>query len=94
MIEQVRGDLRLELDELLHQVREAGYAEVRLRKLFRFLDKGNKAAGTWRKLLEEWQRLGYPPDELFIIELPGERILLVWRKPDSVQDWAKQPAFP
>ncbi|HZU87912.1 MAG TPA: hypothetical protein VE993_01520 [Stellaceae bacterium] len=90
VIEPVRyRDLRSELDELLHQVREAGYAEIRLRKLFRFLGKGSRAKGTWHELLEEWQGLGYPAAELFIKELPGERILLIWGKPDPIQDWAK-----
>ena len=83
------GDLRFELEELLHQVREIGYSELHLRKLLRLLGKGSRAAGTWRKLLEGWQALGYPADELFVRELPSERILLIWRKPDLVQDWAK-----
>ncbi|HVH77361.1 MAG TPA: hypothetical protein VM755_20785 [Stellaceae bacterium] len=89
VIEQVReGELRFELAELLHQVHEAGYAQVHLRKLLRLLGKGSRAAGTWRKLVEAWEELGYEADELYCIELPGERILLIWRKPDRVRDWS------
>lgn len=83
------GNLRFELEELLHEVREAGYAEVHLLKLYRLLGKGNRAAGTWKKLLQEWQALGYKNDELYIRELPGDRLILIWRNPAPVKDWTK-----
>ena len=67
-----------ELHEILNEVADIGYAVIRISKMFRLLGKGNRAAGTWRALLDEWEesREGNERSKLNISEIPGDYILL------------------
>jgi hypothetical protein len=67
-----------ELSELLNDVHDKGYLVIYISKLWRLLGKGNRAAGTWKALLDAWEesRDGNERESLHIAELPGEYILL------------------
>jgi hypothetical protein len=77
-----------EIESLLYEVDYCGYVVIPLRKLYRLLNKGNKAAGTWRALLDVWEETGHERADLNIADLPGDRLLLTNVTLDSVTRWA------
>lgn len=76
------------LDEYLSEVIDCGSATVRLTQLYRYLRKGNRAAGTWKALLDAWEGLGQRRNDLMITELPNERLLLSRFRLERVTEWA------
>lgn len=79
-----------ELSELLNEVRDKGYLVIYIGKLWRLLDKGSRAAGTWKALLDSWEeaRENNQRKDLHIRELPGENILLSTEATEPVVVWA------
>jgi hypothetical protein len=67
-----------ELYELLNDVFDKGYVVIYIQKLFRLLGKGNRSQGTWKALLDAWEKAkeGNDRSSLYISELPGEYILI------------------
>jgi hypothetical protein len=81
-----------EMESLLYDVAYEGYSVLPLPKLYRLLAKGNRAAGTWKALLDIWEEIGQERWNLHIAELPGERLLLSKIKTERVGRWAgEQP---
>ena len=79
-----------ELEALLYEINYHGYVVVPLRKLYRLLGKGNRAAGTWRALLDAWEGIGNEREELFIAELPNEMLLISNTATEAVVKWAEE----
>jgi hypothetical protein len=79
-----------ELSELLNDVYDKGYLVIYISKLWRLLGKGNRAAGTWKALLDAWEesRDGNKREALHIAELPGEYILLSRLATEPAIVWA------
>jgi len=79
-----------ELYSLLNDVYDRGYVVIYISKLWRFLGKGSRAAGTWKALLDCWvdSRDGNKRSDLNICEMPGEYILLTTASTESVKVWA------
>lgn len=77
-----------ELESLLYGIDYSGFLLIPLRKLYRLLDKGNRAAGTWIALLEAWESIGGNAKELYIIELSDETLLLTKEPNERVHKWA------
>ena len=44
-----------ELKSLLYEIDDKGVVVIFLPKLLRLLDKGNRAAGTWKAFLDAWE---------------------------------------
>lgn len=79
-----------ELEALLYEINYHGYVVVPLRKLYRLLRKGNRAAGTWRALLDAWEGIENEREELFIAELPNEMLLISNAQTEAVVKWAEE----
>ncbi|RWP36290.1 hypothetical protein [Mesorhizobium sp.] len=79
-----------ELEVFLRDIETAGFGSIHLKKLLRILEKGNRAAGTWKSLLDAWEEIGQTRSNLFIAELPGETILVTSIRPDSAKLWANE----
>ena len=79
-----------ELEGILHDVADRGFAAVPLRKLLRLLEKGNRAAGTWRALLDAWEEIGQERNSLNIAELPAQVILLTTNATQTARSWADE----
>ena len=79
-----------ELSELLNEVFDRGFVVIYISKLWRLLGKGNRAAGTWRALLDAWEeaREDNEREDLHICELPGEYILLSKSATEKAVRWA------
>ena len=77
-----------ELESLLRTVADEGSATVPLKKLLRLLEKGNRAAGTWKALLYAWEDIDEDRANLHIAELPGQIILLSSKGTVPVALWA------
>jgi hypothetical protein len=77
-----------ELESILSDLQYAGIATISLRKLFRLLGKGNRAAGTWKSLLDAWEEAGGDRSSLHICQIPHEMILLSTVPTKAVTDWA------
>ena len=80
MPRQITKNERYELESLLYELDYQGFVVVPLRKLFRLLDKGNRAAGTWRALLDVWEEIEGNPDEIHGCELQNEMFLLTSKR--------------
>lgn len=46
-----------ELESVMYDIREQGFVFINRYKLWRLLDKGSGAAGTWKAFLDEWVEL-------------------------------------
>jgi hypothetical protein len=79
-----------ELEVFLRDVETVGFGSIHLKKLLRILEKGNRAAGTWKALLDAWEEIGQARASLYITELPGETILVVNNRPVTVKSWANE----
>jgi len=77
-----------ELESILRDVADHGSMAIPLKKLLRLLEKGNRAAGTWKALLYAWEDIDEARDDLHIAELPGQIILLSSRPTAPVTAWA------
>ncbi len=77
-----------EMESLLYEVEYHGYKVIPLQKLYRLLTKGNRAAGTWKALLDVWVEIGQDRVDLHIAELPGENLLLSKVRTEPVRKWA------
>jgi hypothetical protein len=79
-----------ELSELLNDVNDKGYVVIYIGKLWRLLGKGNRAAGTWRTLLDAWEeaREGNKRNSLHICEIPGDYILISRVATEPAKNWA------
>jgi hypothetical protein len=77
-----------ELESILRTVADEGSVTVPLRKLLRLLEKGNRAAGTWKALLDAWEDIDEDRANLHIAELPGQVILLSAKGTVPVTVWA------
>jgi hypothetical protein len=73
-----------EMESMLHDVWHQGFGVIMLAKIYRLLEKGNRAAGTWKALLDVWESIGHQRAELHMAELPGEKILLTTVKTEYV----------
>ena len=78
------------LNEYLNEVVDRGFTILRLSQLYRYLERGNRAAGTWRSLLDAWEGLGQNRRELQIVELPYETLLLTRYGVERVTLWAAE----
>jgi hypothetical protein len=78
-----------ELDSILHEVKEIGYAFINKYKLWRLLGKGSGAAGTWKALLDAWVELNAinRRNELQGFEL-GDIYFISTVKTTSLENWA------
>jgi hypothetical protein len=74
-----------EMESLLHEIEYHGFIVIPLQKLYRLLDKGNKAAGTWKALLDVWENIGRKRDDLHLTDLPGGLILLTEVEPERAK---------
>jgi hypothetical protein len=79
---------RYELESLLYDLQYLGFAVLPLAKLYRLLDKGNRAAGTWAALLEVWEEIDGDRNCLYITEMAREMVLLSTQKVEPVKSWA------
>lgn len=77
-----------ELESLLHEIHYHGFVVLPLRKLYRLLDKWNRAAGTWQALLDAWESIEGDIESLHIVELPHENLLITDREIETVKGWA------
>src|SRR5260370_39625562 len=77
-----------EMEALLYEVEYQGHIVIPLGKIYRLLNKGNRAAGTWKALLDVWEETGHDRGDLHIAELPGENILLSKVRTEPVTKWA------
>jgi hypothetical protein len=77
-----------EMESLLYEVEYHGYVIIPLGKIYRLLDKGSRAAGTWKALLDVWEEIGHDRHDLHIAELPGENIFLSKVGTEPVRRWA------
>ncbi|MCL6286187.1 hypothetical protein M3P21_22090 [Ruegeria sp. 2012CJ41-6] len=60
-----------ELESLLYEIDDKGYVVVALERLYRLLGKGNRAAGTWRALLDAWEEIDGEREDLYMLEMEG-----------------------
>ena len=83
-----------ELSELLNEVVEKGYIVISGPKLLRLLGKGNKAAGTWRTLLDAWIEVRdyNKRNGLHICQIPYDHFILSREPTTAVMDWAGEKA--
>lgn len=72
----------------MRTVADEGSVTVPLKKLLRLLEKGNRAAGTWKALLYAWEDIDESRTNLHIAELPGQMILLSSKATVPVTLWA------
>lgn len=79
-----------ELEGVLREVADKGSLTIALKKLLRLLEKGNRAAGTWKSLLDAWEEIGEGRSHLYITELPWEVILLSRTFLVPVKNWANE----
>ena len=77
-----------EMESMLYEVEYHGFNVIPLTKVYRLLDKGNRAAGTWKALLDVWESTGHRRSDLHISELPGALLLLTMIKTERVMKWA------
>ena len=77
-----------ELESLLYEVEYQGFLVLPLRKLYRLLGRGNRAAGTWSALLDAWEGLGRNRQDLHIAEIAEEIILLTTRATEPAIKWS------
>lgn len=77
-----------EMKSLLYEIDYHGVKVIPLQKLYRLLNKGNKAAGTWKALLDVWEATGHKRADLHIAELPGALLLLTAARTERVMKWA------
>lgn len=79
-----------ELESILLDVMYHGHASLPLRKLYRLLGKGNRAAGTWKALLDAWEAVNGSRSDLHIFETDKEIIHLCNYKSYPVKSWASE----
>ena len=79
-----------ELESLLYEIDYHGYVTLKLDKLYRLLGRGNRAAGTWKALLDVWEGIDGDRNELHVAELM-DGVLLITNKPlDRLTTWANE----
>ncbi len=79
-----------ELSELLNDVSDKGFVVLYISKLWRLLGKGNRAAGTWKALLDAWEesREGNKRNGLYICQMQGDYMLISKVATERVEVWA------
>lgn len=82
--------LQQELESLLYDIDYHGFIALPLRKLYRLLGRGNRAAGTWAALLDAWEAIEGNRGDLHIVELANETILITNVATEPVQQWAQE----
>ena len=70
-----------ELETILYEIDYHGFITIKIDKLYRILGKGNRAAGTWKALLDTWEGIDGNRDDLNIVEFEHEGLLLITNKP-------------
>lgn len=67
-----------ELESLLWDVVDKGFVIIHISKLWRLLDKGSRAAGTWKALLDAWDEIdhGKERSDLHIFEAKHEYLVI------------------
>lgn len=82
-VEEILHEIALQ--ELLERVRDEGVVEVHLRQLFRLTGRGNRSAGFYADVISTWKSIGGVQSDLYLRELPGERLMLSNGKFDQVR---------
>jgi hypothetical protein len=70
-----------DLDALLCEIDDHGFVVLTTGKLLRLLNKGNRAAGTWRALLDAWEALEGDRNELHVFETPWQGNIVITKVP-------------
>ena len=81
-----------ELESFLQDIADRGYGIIYISKLWRLLEKGSRAPGTWKALLDVWEELGddYDRSELHMCEVRGEYLIITTSPTKSMQKWAQE----
>jgi hypothetical protein len=79
-----------ELETFLQDVADKGFGVIYIAKLWRLLDKGSRAAGTWKALLDAWEELGhgFERSEIHICEVSHEYLVLTTHATEPIAQWA------
>lgn len=70
-----------ELESVLYEIDYHGFITIKRDRLYRLLGKGNRAAGTWKALLDVWEGIDGDRGELHAVEFEQEGLLLITNKP-------------
>lgn len=77
-----------EMESLLYEVDYHGVLIIKVDKVLRLLGKGNKAAGTWRALVDIWEGIGGARSDLYVAELTDGMLLITTQQLDRLTKWA------
>lgn len=77
-----------EIESILADINYKGFVTIPLTKLYFLLGRGNRAAGTWRALLDVWEGIGGQRTDLHIAELPHEMLLISKQRVEPLTSWA------
>jgi hypothetical protein len=79
-----------ELESLLFEIDDKGYVIIHISKLWRLLEKGSRAAGTWKELLDAWEEHGggRKRSDLHMFESNHEYLVISKVKTNSVMKLA------
>jgi hypothetical protein len=87
IVKMTRSEI-YEIESTLYEIDYHGFVVIPLEKIYRLLNKGNRAAGTWKALLDVWQNTGHNRVSLRIAELPGSLLLLTAVETEHAKKWA------
>jgi hypothetical protein len=77
-----------EIESILFDIYYHGYITIKLEKLYRILGKGNRAAGTWKALLDVWEGIDGDRTDLYATELIDGMLILTNKPVDQLTTWA------
>ena len=81
-----------ELESFLQDIADRGYGIIYISKLWRLLEKGSRAPGTWKALLDVWEEVQnkYNRSELHMCEVRDEYLIITTSPTKSMQKWAQE----